>query len=73
MAQDQARAGAVSAQILQDLIEELGAWRVLGAVLRALTGVRRQPRDARALSPHIRRDIGLPPSAAPPVGRGQFW
>lgn len=73
MAPQEARAGASSAHILHDLIDELGAWRVLAHALWALAGGRARLRDGRTLSAHLRRDIGLPPSAAPPVGRGQFW
>jgi len=64
---------APAAMRLHQLIEELGAWRVLGAVFAALMSGRGRRLDARRISAHLRRDIGLPPSAAPPVGRGQFW
>jgi hypothetical protein len=74
MQQDQPQARAQAATTLETLIEELGAWRVLRATLKALARRRRvQPHDARALSAHIRRDIGLPPAAGPPVWRGQLW
>ncbi len=73
MALQDTRAGARSAQLLQAQIDEHGAWRVLAHALRALVGGRARRRDAARLSNHLRRDIGLPPSAAPPVARGQLW
>ncbi|WP_126978608.1 hypothetical protein [Frigidibacter oleivorans] len=50
-----------------------GAWRVLAvAAGRLLTGpLRRRPAPTAAdrLSDHLRRDVGLPPKAAPPPGQ----
>ncbi|WP_372841144.1 hypothetical protein [Phaeovulum sp.] len=65
--------GAAAAGQLRGLIEELGAWRVLAAALAALVRRQKRPCDRLGLNNYLRRDIGLPPSAAPPVGRGQFW
>jgi hypothetical protein len=68
-------AGAFSATTLEELIARHGAWRVLGAAIATLLWRRRAlaRRDARALSAHLRRDIGMPPVPERPVGRGQFW
>jgi len=65
--------GAVNTGQLHGLIEELGAWRVLAAALLALVSGQKRPRDSANISNHLRRDVGLPPSAAPPVQQGQFW
>jgi len=48
---------------LKRLIERHGAWSVGFAYLRAAVVRRRRPPpfDFRTLSPHLRRDIGLPP------------
>ncbi len=44
------------------LIEEVGAWRVATAALRAVfRRVERPAPSGRALPEHLRRDIGLPP------------
>ncbi|MCR8726589.1 hypothetical protein [Frigidibacter sp. ROC022] len=57
------RAGAGHLPInLEQAIAEHGAWKVLVAALRALlrgTGSTRA-HDARRLSDHLRRDIGIP-------------
>ncbi len=49
----------------RDLIDEAidlhGPTRVLLAAFRALLRPRARPPDAGHISPHLRRDIGLPP------------
>ena len=49
---------------IDTLIEHFGAMPVLWATLRAMLRPRRRrprPPDPYLLSPHMRRDIGLPP------------
>ena len=58
-------AGPLPGLTIERLIEEHGARRVLWAVLRAALRPPPPPRDAAALSDHLRRDIGLPPAAPP--------
>ncbi len=59
-------AGAGPRSRIDAVILEHGAWRVLGAAALALVR-RRRPREATALTAHLRRDIGLPPE---PPSRG---
>jgi len=54
-------------QRIAAIIEELGAWRVLRAAVRAtVRGGARPVADARDLPPHLQRDIGLPPDIEVP-------
>jgi hypothetical protein len=49
---------------IERLIDRYGATAVLTATLRALVVPRRRrarPPDPYSLSPHLRRDIGIPP------------
>lgn len=51
---------------IETLIDRFGAMPVLWATIRALLLPRRRrprPPDPYLLSPHLRRDIGLPPEA----------
>ncbi|MBW6505620.1 MAG: hypothetical protein K0B00_02585 [Rhodobacteraceae bacterium] len=73
MTRQNASERAHAAQLLHAVIDDLGPWRVLAHALRALVAGRVRRRDAAQLCNHLRRDIGLPPSAAPPTGRGQLW
>ena len=60
-------ASARSEERIAALIEEFGAWRILGAALKALLS--RWPRpaiDLAHLPDHLRRDVGLPPEQGPP-------
>lgn len=52
-------------QILAELIDSHGFWRVLRAALAAARA-QRLLASAAALDDHLRRDIGLPPAARPP-------
>ncbi len=50
-----------------DIIEEVGAWRVLRAAARAaFQGSARPVADVRDLPLHLQRDIGLPPEIEVP-------
>jgi hypothetical protein len=55
------------------LIAAHGAWRVLAAALGGLVRPRRRagPPAEDVLSDHLRRDIGLSPSAG--AGKGPFY
>ncbi|WP_081531545.1 hypothetical protein [Rhodovulum sp. P5] len=58
------------------VIEQHGAWRVLGAALVALFDGRGRPGNARLgqLDNHLREDIGLPPlPPTRPPDRTQWW
>ncbi|WP_417277690.1 hypothetical protein [Celeribacter sp.] len=53
---------------LEPLIEHHGFWRVLKAAFAVRRDLRRAAKLARSLahlSPHLRRDVGLPPEAPP--------
>lgn len=58
---------------VETLIERFGAMAVLWATVRALLRPRRRrprPPDLYLLSPHMRRDLGLPP---PPVFMPKYF
>jgi hypothetical protein len=57
---------------VEELIEELGAWRVLMIAARAVLHdvTRPRPLTADDLSDHIRKDVGLGPRHVPPTLRG---
>lgn len=59
---------------LDTLVADHGKWRVVIAALKALVRRRRvqtiRPQD---LPPVLRRDLGLPPVADPPILWPQRW
>ncbi|MBK1636964.1 hypothetical protein [Rhodovulum adriaticum] len=58
------RAGRIEPPIpIAIVIEQHGAWRVLGVAVAAILDGRGRPGDTRLhlLSNHLRQDIGLPP------------
>lgn len=55
--------------LVDDLITNHGAWRVVRVLVANLATRRhRRPRTDH-MSDHLRRDVGLPPSHPPPVLR----
>ncbi|NVK47284.1 MAG: hypothetical protein HWE33_13350 [Rhodobacteraceae bacterium] len=62
-------------QHVQPLIENHGFWPVVKAAFAARRSLRREAKLARSLahlSPHLRRDVGLPPEA-PPEREHSHW
>lgn len=56
-------------ELLDDLIADHGAMRVLRAIAMRLVTRRGQRPRAEHLSEHLRRDVGLPPGHPPPTFR----
>ena len=58
--------------LIDAAIEAHGAARVLLSAMRALLRPKARPPDTAHLSPHLRRDIGLPPAPHEPSAPWHF-
>jgi hypothetical protein len=56
-------------ELLDALIADHGAMRVLRALAMRLVSRKTRPTRADHLSEHLRRDVGLPPGHPPPTFR----
>jgi hypothetical protein len=50
--------------VMRGMVQQYGLLRVLFGALRHMWPAARPP-DAMSLSPHLRRDVGLPPGDGP--------